>query len=150
MRRWFPEGWWTVAGFLVSVAIVSAPLWLGYALHGDFGGWAEEAAGWGTTGLLGLFGLAAVVLAVGKIVERAREARREAKAAGWGTLGRSVLRNVLKGVLRGAAVVMALVLAFGAFQEVARAFDRVDHWFWGWPADEGMVWDAVWVGGRLA
>jgi len=49
MRRWFPEGWWSVAWLLVSVAIVSAPLWLPFAWNGDFGKWAEKAAKWAST-----------------------------------------------------------------------------------------------------
>jgi hypothetical protein len=43
-----------------------------------------------------------------------------------------------------------MMLAVEAFQEVARPVGWVDHWFWGWPADEVVVRDAVWVGGRLA
>jgi hypothetical protein len=146
MRRWFPRGWWSAAGLLVIVAIASAPVWLWFALDGDFGERAGKAARWGLTGLFGLFVLNAVVMAVGKVVEEASEARREAKTAGWGRRVRSVLR----GVLRVAAAVVGVMLAVGAFQEVASAFDRVDHWFWGWPAEEGLVWGAVWVGGRLA
>ena len=143
MRRWFPEGRWSVAArLLVSVAtmsVLSAPLWLPLALIGDFGKWAKEAA---LEGLLGVLGLSGVLLAVGRVVEWARET----KTAGWGPLGRGVLR----GVLRGAAVVGGVMLVIGVFQEGARPFRWVDHWLWGWPADEGVMWDAVWVGGRLA
>ena len=142
-------GWWSVAAWLVLAAIVSAvsaPLWAPLALNGDVGKGAKEAAAWGWAGLLGLFGLSAVVMAVGAVVEQAREARREAKEAGWGPQ----LRSVRTGVLRGAAVVVGMMLAVEAFQEVARPIRWVDHWFWGWPANEGAVWDAVWVGGWLA
>jgi hypothetical protein len=142
-------GWWSVAGWLVIAALVSAvsaPLWAPLALNGDVGKGAKEAAAWGWAGLLGLFGLWAVVVAVGAVVEQAKEARREAKEAGWGPQ----MRSVRRGVLRGAAVVVAMMLAVETFQEVARPVRWVDCWFRGWPADEGVVWDAVWVGGRLA
>jgi hypothetical protein len=47
MRRWFPMGWWSVAGWLVIAALVSAvsaPLWAPLALNGDVGKGAKEAA----------------------------------------------------------------------------------------------------------
>lgn len=76
MRRWFPERWLLVA--VATLSALSAPLWLPLLLIGDFGKWAKEAAG---EGLVGMLALSAVLAAVGKGVEWARET----KTAGWGS-----------------------------------------------------------------